>query len=180
MSPRAVSAALRQRVAEAARFRCGYCLTPQRIIGPLLEIDHIISEARGGTSDEENLWLACLICNGPRLTGRKHSIPKGEPWFLSSIPALSVGKSILNSLKSAHLFMARHPRDVLHCGPTDEPSRYSSRSTSKGDCRLASSDGIKCPAVCCLKHWGIVVGIAALAMAFSGTGQPASPWFHFS
>jgi HNH endonuclease len=64
MSPRAVSAALRQRVAEAARFRCGYCLASQRIIGPLLEIDHIIPEARGGTSDEENLWLACPICNG--------------------------------------------------------------------------------------------------------------------
>jgi 5-methylcytosine-specific restriction endonuclease McrA len=59
MSPRTISAALRQRVAEAARFRCGYCLTAQRIIGPLLEIDHLIPESRGGTSDEENLWLAC-------------------------------------------------------------------------------------------------------------------------
>jgi hypothetical protein len=45
MSARAVSTALRQRVAEAARFRCGYCLTAQRIIGPLLEIDHIVPEA---------------------------------------------------------------------------------------------------------------------------------------
>src|SRR5437764_1015296 len=43
MSPAYISAALRQRVAETARFRCGYCLTSQRIIGPLLEIDHIIS-----------------------------------------------------------------------------------------------------------------------------------------
>jgi predicted nucleotidyltransferase len=43
MSPptRRIPAALRQRVAEAARFRCGYCLASQRIIGPLLEIDHI-------------------------------------------------------------------------------------------------------------------------------------------
>lgn len=63
MSPRGVSAAVRQRVAIAARFRCGYCLTAQRIIGPLLEIDHIIPEARGGTSVEENLWLACPMCN---------------------------------------------------------------------------------------------------------------------
>ena len=55
MNPRAISATLGQRVAVAARFRCGYCLTSQRIIGPLLEIDHIIPEARGGTSDEENL-----------------------------------------------------------------------------------------------------------------------------
>ena len=49
MSPRAISAALRRRVAQAARFRCGYCLTAQRIIGPLLEIDHIVPEAQGGT-----------------------------------------------------------------------------------------------------------------------------------
>ena len=52
MSPRTISAALRQRVADAARFRYGYCLTAQRIIGPLLEIDHFIPESRGGTSDE--------------------------------------------------------------------------------------------------------------------------------
>jgi hypothetical protein len=49
MSRTAISGALRQRVAEAARFRCGYCLTSQRVIGPLLEIDHIVPEARGGS-----------------------------------------------------------------------------------------------------------------------------------
>jgi len=31
MSPQYISAALRQRVAAASRFRCGYCLTAQRI-----------------------------------------------------------------------------------------------------------------------------------------------------
>ena len=65
MSPPAkrISAAIRQRVAKTARFRCGYCLTPQRIIGPLLEIDHIVPQARGGTDDEDNLFLACPMCN---------------------------------------------------------------------------------------------------------------------
>ena len=29
-----------------------------------LEIDHIIPTARGGTDEEENLWLACCMCNG--------------------------------------------------------------------------------------------------------------------
>jgi HNH endonuclease len=72
MSPRGVSVALRQRVAEAARFRCGYCLTAQRIIGPLLEIDHIIPEARGGSSNEENLWLACPMYNS-------HKADRQEP-----------------------------------------------------------------------------------------------------
>ena len=63
MSMAHLPAALRRRVMEAAHFRCGYCLTDQRVIGPLLEIDHIIPEAKGGTDDEENLWLACPLCN---------------------------------------------------------------------------------------------------------------------
>ena len=65
MSPstKRIPEALRQRVAESARFRCGYCLTSQRVIGPLLEIDHIVSQARGGTHDEDNLFLACPMCN---------------------------------------------------------------------------------------------------------------------
>ena len=64
MSRTFVADGLRRRVAEAARFRCGYCLTSQRIIGPLLELDPIVPEARGGTSEEENLFLACPRCNG--------------------------------------------------------------------------------------------------------------------
>jgi hypothetical protein len=58
-----ITAELRQRVFESARFRCGYCQTSQHIIGPLLEIEHIIPEARGGSSDESNLWVACPHCN---------------------------------------------------------------------------------------------------------------------
>ena len=62
--PSRISPALRERVAAAARYRCGYCLTSQRVVGPLLEIDHIIPESRGGASAEDNLWLACPPCNG--------------------------------------------------------------------------------------------------------------------
>lgn len=58
-----LSPAVRQRVAEASRFRCGYCLTSQKIIGPLLEIDHIFPESKGGLTAEENLILACPLCN---------------------------------------------------------------------------------------------------------------------
>ena len=63
MSTRRLSSALRQRVATAAPFRCGYCLTSQQVIGPLLEIDHIIPKARSGSDTEENLSLACPMCN---------------------------------------------------------------------------------------------------------------------
>jgi hypothetical protein len=54
----------RARVRAQAGDRCGYCHSPQKyVLGPL-EIDHIIPQARGGTDDEANLWLACRLCNG--------------------------------------------------------------------------------------------------------------------
>jgi hypothetical protein len=55
--------ALRERVATQARFRCGYCLTSEAVVGTPMEIDHIIPEAHGGRTVEENLWLACTPCN---------------------------------------------------------------------------------------------------------------------
>lgn len=63
MSTHRISPALRQRVGDRARWRCSYCLTAQAVIGPLLEVDHILPEARGGTATEENLTLGCPMCN---------------------------------------------------------------------------------------------------------------------
>jgi hypothetical protein len=63
MSTSYIPKALRERVAIAARHRCGYCLTQERIIGAPMEIDHIIPEALGGLTEEDNLWLACSLCN---------------------------------------------------------------------------------------------------------------------
>ncbi len=82
MSSRYISAALRLRVAETARFRCGYCLTSQRIIGPLLEIEHIIPETKGGGSDEANLFLACPMCNSHK-SDRTEGI---DPENLTTVP----------------------------------------------------------------------------------------------
>jgi len=72
----AISADLRRRVADTARHRCGYCLTSQRVVGPLLEIDHIVPEAHGGTSEEENLFLACPMCNGHKSDKRSATDPR--------------------------------------------------------------------------------------------------------
>jgi hypothetical protein len=55
---------LRERVTQQGRRRCGYCLTQQRVVGTPMEIDHIIPEALGGKTEEENLCLACKLCNG--------------------------------------------------------------------------------------------------------------------
>jgi hypothetical protein len=64
---------LRERVARAAGYRCGYCRTPENIAGFRLSIEHIVPKAKGGETTEENLWLACHACNefkGTRTHGR--------------------------------------------------------------------------------------------------------------
>lgn len=58
-----VPTALRARVAERARYRCGYCLSSQELLGMPMNIEHIVPEALGGSTDEENLWLSCVRCN---------------------------------------------------------------------------------------------------------------------
>ncbi len=55
--------ALRARVSTQARHRCGYCLTAEAIVGTPMEIDHIIPRALVGPTEEDNLWLACSLCN---------------------------------------------------------------------------------------------------------------------
>jgi hypothetical protein len=84
MRRRPIPPSVRERVAQAAHYRCGYCLTSQRVIGPLLEIDHLLPEARGGTSHESNLWLACPLCNGhkaDRIDARDPSSGEIVPLF---------------------------------------------------------------------------------------------------
>jgi hypothetical protein len=58
-----IPAEVDRRVREAAGNRCGYCLSPQRLVMARLEVEHIVPLARGGSNDETNLWLACPICN---------------------------------------------------------------------------------------------------------------------
>ena len=63
MSEAYISNALRHRVAVQTRHRCGYCLTSEAIVGTPMEIDHIIPQSLGGPTEEDNLWLACSLCN---------------------------------------------------------------------------------------------------------------------
>lgn len=64
MSKQYIAKSVRSLVREKFLHRCAYCHTSAHIIGPFLEMDHIIPEAKGGTADEENLALACSMCNG--------------------------------------------------------------------------------------------------------------------
>ena len=69
MSP-AIPREIRDRVRAAAGDRCGYCRSPQWLILGPLEIEHIIPTARGGPDAEDNLWLACRLCNSYKGTQR--------------------------------------------------------------------------------------------------------------
>jgi hypothetical protein len=63
MSKTYIPKALRARVAAQGQYRCGYCLTSESIVGYEMDIDHLIPEALGGQTVEENLWPACNRCN---------------------------------------------------------------------------------------------------------------------
>ncbi len=63
MSRSTIPQRVRERVIEQAKRRCGYCQTQESVVGMPLEVDHIIPLAAGGSSEEDNLWLACPRCN---------------------------------------------------------------------------------------------------------------------
>ncbi|MEA3341270.1 MAG: HNH endonuclease signature motif containing protein [Chloroflexota bacterium] len=73
MSKAYIPRKLRQLVAQDARQRCGYCLTPRRIIGRPMVIDHLLPESEGGPTVRQNLWLACRRCNEFK-SNRTHAV----------------------------------------------------------------------------------------------------------
>jgi HNH endonuclease len=87
-----IAAEIDLRIRAAAKNRCGYCLSPQHLVMARLEIEHIIPLAKGGSSQEQNLWLACPICNRYKsdkieaddpLTGEMAPLfnPRLQEWF---------------------------------------------------------------------------------------------------
>lgn len=86
-----ISEEVQNRIRVAAQNRCGYCLSHQQYVLGKLEIEHIVPIAKGGTDEEENLWLACRLCNGYKgtkmtahdpLTGQIVSLfnPRKQQW----------------------------------------------------------------------------------------------------
>jgi 5-methylcytosine-specific restriction endonuclease McrA len=60
---RRVPAALRTRIRQQARARCGYCLSSEALLGMPMEFERLTPLAAGGQTVEENLWLSCRRCN---------------------------------------------------------------------------------------------------------------------
>jgi hypothetical protein len=110
---------IRNRVRHAARDRCGYCLSPQRLVMSKLELEHIIPRARGGSDDESNLWLSCSLCNrhkAARVTGidpldgatARLFDPRAQTWAehfkwgpdgISIVGLTTVGRATVDSLR---------------------------------------------------------------------------------
>lgn len=63
MTSRYISAKLQQQVRADAGRKCGYCHSPEALIGTPLEIEHLTPRAAGGLTVRDNLWLACHRCN---------------------------------------------------------------------------------------------------------------------
>lgn len=63
MSQAYVPAALRRRVHERAGGACEYCLIPEGMTFAPHEVDHIVAQKHGGTTEEANLALSCTLCN---------------------------------------------------------------------------------------------------------------------
>jgi 5-methylcytosine-specific restriction endonuclease McrA len=63
MSHTYIAKSLRDQIASQAQYRCGYCLTAEAIVGTPMEMDHLIPEALGGLTEEDNLRLACSLAS---------------------------------------------------------------------------------------------------------------------
>lgn len=58
-----VSAAIRHEVAARAQYLCEYCFISEEDSYFAHQVEHIISLKHDGSSDLENLALACVFCN---------------------------------------------------------------------------------------------------------------------
>lgn len=102
--------AYRSEVARRARYRCEYCSYPEAASSTPLEVDHIIPEARGGSTTLDNLAWCCRSCNLHKhskteavdpVTGRTVLLfnPRAQPWL-------------------AHFAMDRTTGEILGLTPT--------------------------------------------------------------
>lgn len=72
---------IRAQVRQRAGDRCEYCLSQQEYVMGRLQIDHIQPVAKGGTDSENNLCLACELCNQYKWTQIKAHDPETSEIF---------------------------------------------------------------------------------------------------
>ncbi len=50
-------------VADRAEYRCEYCRAPELVFNFSFEVEHIFPRSLGGSSEADNIALACTSCN---------------------------------------------------------------------------------------------------------------------
>jgi hypothetical protein len=60
---RLVSLQVREAIRQRDQYRCVYCHSPEELSVTLFGSDHIVPLSSGGSSDFDNLCLACATCN---------------------------------------------------------------------------------------------------------------------
>lgn len=73
-----LSEAIREKVRQRAGNRCEYCLSHQDYVMGKLQIDHVKPIAKGGADSEENLCLACELCNQYKWTQTEEVDPQSR------------------------------------------------------------------------------------------------------
>lgn len=80
-----MKAALRRLVRTRAAHRCEYCRLPEGLVpGLAFHIEHVVPRKHAGSSQADNLALACFFCNlhkGPNLTGIDPDTARIAPLF---------------------------------------------------------------------------------------------------
>jgi hypothetical protein len=69
---------VRQIVASRANYVCEYCLTAEKDAYFRFQMEHIISLKHGGSSEVDNLALACVFCNRYKGSDIAALIPSGN------------------------------------------------------------------------------------------------------
>ncbi len=109
MSADQISEEVRARIREQADNRCGYCLSPQHLVLGVLEIDHLVPKSRGGTDDEDNLWLAAGSATGLKQLKRRVAIRLAGDLSISSIRVDSSGENTFSGAKMGHALSVPRP-----------------------------------------------------------------------
>src|SRR3954470_3686606 len=81
-----VPKALRERVAEQARHRCGYCLTQERVIGAPMEIDNRPGDGAGAEPQPRSPGASPAVVGGGGLASSEGG--DGGPIFVRGLPAV--------------------------------------------------------------------------------------------
>jgi HNH endonuclease len=75
-----------------------------------LEIDHIIPEARGGTSVEENLWLPCPMCNSHKADRQEALDPESRAMVALFNPRAERWEEHFESIEAGTIIQGKTPQ----------------------------------------------------------------------